>query len=76
MMDPEPFPEAMVEMVTAGSQIPEGVTLTPVPDRVDRRLPHSRRGTVWAASGTWMLEVDAVRSRIILVAHDVLPPDI
>jgi hypothetical protein len=76
MADPEPLPEAIAAQIAPRGPIPEDMVFQRVPDRVDRRLPHSRRGSVWIAAGTWMMEVDPVRRRIILIAHDVLPPDL
>jgi hypothetical protein len=76
MSDPEPLPEAMGAQIAPGAPIPADMVFQRVPDRIDRRLPHSRRGSVWIAAGTWMMEVDPVRRRVILIAHDVLPPDI
>ena len=76
MADPEPLPEEIAAQIAPRSPIPEDMVFQRVPDRVDRRLPHSRRGSVWIAAGTWMMEVDPVRRRIILIAHDVLPPDL
>jgi hypothetical protein len=43
---------------------------------VDRRLPHARGSSIWVVAGTWMLEVDPARNRILSIAHDVLPPQL
>jgi hypothetical protein len=76
MIDPEPLPDDVAALLLPDGALPPDIPIAPVPDRVDRRLPHSRRGSIWVAAGTWMMEVDPVRRLIILIAHDVLPPDI
>jgi hypothetical protein len=74
MMDPAPLPDEIAALLVPGAAIPEALVFQPVPDSVDRRLPHANRGSVWVAAGTWMVEIDPIRSRIVLIAHDVLPP--
>ena len=76
MMDPAPLPDAQADALVPGGPLPEGLVYEPVPDSVDRRLPHSRRGSVWVAAGPWMMEIDPIRRRVVLIAHDVLPPQI
>lgn len=76
MIDPTPLPEAMLDALVPDGPLPDDLPVEPVPAGIDRRLPHSRRGSVWVAAGTWMMEVDPIRRRIVLIAHDVLPPDI
>lgn len=74
MMDPAPLPDDIADALVPGGPIPDGLVYQPVPDSVDRRLPHARRGSTWVAAGTWMIEIDPIRRRIVLIAHDVLPP--
>ena len=76
MTDPAPLPEAMADALLPDAPIPPDLVYQPVPESIDRRLPHARRGSVWVAAGTWMLEVDPIRRRIILIAGEVLPPEI
>jgi hypothetical protein len=75
MADPAPLDEAVAERIVPGGPIPGGLDYRPVPDSIDRRLPHARRGSVWVAAGTWMIEIDPVRRLVVLIAHDVLPPE-
>ena len=76
MTDPTPLPDELLDTLVPGGRLPDDLPIDLVPDSVDRRLPHSHRGSVWIAAGTWMMEVDPIRRRIVLIAHDVLPPDI
>lgn len=76
MMDPAPLPDAMAEVLAPGGAIPAGLVYQPVPESVDRRLPHARRGSTWVAAGPWMIEIDPIRRQIVLIAHDVLPPSL
>jgi hypothetical protein len=75
MADPPALDEAMADRIVPGGPIPEGLDYRPVPDSIDRRLPHARRGSVWVAAGPWMVEIDPVRRLVVLIAHDVLPPE-
>lgn len=76
MTDPEPLPDALADQLEPGGPLPEALTYQPVPDSIDRRLPHARRGSIWVAAGPWMIEIDPIRRRVVLIAHDVLPPEL
>ncbi len=76
LTDPQPLTDEQLENLTTGARLPEDFPLIPAPEGVNRRLPHTRGGSVWAAAGTWMVEVDPVRLVVLSVAHDVLPPDL
>lgn len=76
LSDPQPLPEDMLDALVVGERLPDDFPVTAAPDNVNRRLPHVRRGSVWASAGTWMIEVDPVRMRILSVAPDVLPPEL
>lgn len=76
MMDPPPLPDEMAEALAPGGPIPAGLVYQPVPESVDRRLPHARRGSTWVTAGPWMIEIDPIRGLVILIAHDVLPPEL
>ncbi len=76
MSDPSPLTDAQAEAIVRGGPVPPGIEVHPAPDGVDRRLPHARGGSIWVAAGTWMLEVDPVRNRVLSIAPDVLPPDL
>jgi hypothetical protein len=76
MTDPEPLPDDQIALLTEGARLAEDFPAQLVPARVNRRLPHARGGSVWAVAGTWMIEVDPVRLRVLSIAPDVLPPDI
>jgi hypothetical protein len=75
MADPAPLDEAVADAILPGGPIPGGLDYRPVPENIDRRLPHARRGSVWVAAGPWMIEIDPVRRLVVLIAHDVLPPE-
>lgn len=76
LSDPQPLSEAQIAVLVVGGRLPDDFPATAAPAGVDRRLPHARGGSVWASAGTWMIEVDPVRMRILTVAPDVLPPDL
>ncbi len=76
LTDPQPLSEEMLAVLSVGGRLPDDFPVTPAPPGVDRRLPHARGGSVWASAGTWMIEVDPIRMRILSVAPDVLPPDL
>ena len=76
LTDPQPLDEALLDLLTPGARLPEDFPLIPAPDSVNRRLPHVRRNSVWAAAGAWLVEVDPVRLVVLSVAHDVLPPEL
>jgi hypothetical protein len=76
MTDPSPLDESLTAQLVVGERIAEDFPAQLAPARVNRRLPHARGGSVWAVAGTWMIEVDPVRLRILSIAPDVLPPDI
>jgi hypothetical protein len=72
--DPQPLdPEQEIALVPGGRLDPD-FPAQAVPARLNRRLPHARGGSVWAAAGRWLIEVDPVRLRVLSVAPDVLPP--
>jgi hypothetical protein len=76
MTDPTPLPEETLALIVRGERLPPDLELEPAPDSVNRRLPHARTSSVWAAAGTWLIEVDPVRRTVLAIAHDVLPPDL
>jgi hypothetical protein len=76
MTDPTPLTEEEAASLTLGGPVPDTLAVQPAPEGVDRRLPHARGGSIWVAAGTWMLEVDPTRNRILAIAHDVLPPEL
>ena len=76
MTDPIPLSEEDAQRLTPGGPLPDDIEVQTVPAAVDRRLPHARRGSVWVAAGTWMMEIDPIRRRIMSIAYDVLPPDV
>jgi hypothetical protein len=76
MTDPQPLTEAQMAALTVGGPLPDDIAVERAPPGVDRRLPHARGSSVWVVAGTWMLEVDPARNRILSIAHDVLPPQL
>jgi len=76
LSDPQPLSAEQIALLAVGARLPDNFPVTAAPPGVDRRLPHARGGSVWASAGTWMIEVDPVRMRILTVAPDVLPPEL
>jgi hypothetical protein len=76
MTDPTPLSEAQMESLSVGGPLPEDIAIDRAPPGVDRRLPHARGSSIWVVAGTWMLEIDPARNRILSIAHDVLPPEL
>ncbi len=74
LTDPPPVPDDVIASLATGERLPEGVEAFAVPDRVNRRLPHARGGSVWASVGTSLIEIDPVRLIVLSIAHGVLPP--
>ncbi len=63
-------------LLTPRGRLPADFPAQPVPERIDRRLPHARGATVWIAAGTALVEIDPVRLVVFSVAPDVLPPQL
>lgn len=76
MTDPEPLPPERLAELRLGARLSDDFPATLAPPNVNRRLPHARGSSVWAVAGTWMVELDPVRMRILSLAHDVLPPEL
>lgn len=76
LTDPEPLTEEQEAILVVGARLPDDFPVNQVPASIDRRLPHARGGSVWAAAGASLIEVDPVRMRIMSVAYDVLPPEL
>jgi hypothetical protein len=76
MTDPTPLSEAQMAALSIGGPLPEDIAVERAPPGVDRRLPHARGSSIWVVAGTWMLEIDPARNRILSIAHDVLPPQL
>lgn len=74
LADPKPVAEEIIASLVVGQRLPEGVEAFGVPDRINRRLPHARGGSVWASVGATLIEIDPVRLNVLSIAHDVLPP--
>jgi hypothetical protein len=76
MTDPTPLDAEWLSQLAVGERLSPDFPAELAPARVNRRLPHARGGSVWAIAGTWMIEVDPVRLRVLSIAPDVLPPDL
>lgn len=76
MTDPTPLSEAQLAALAVGGPLPEDIAVERAPPGVDRRLPHARGSSIWVVAGTWMLELDPARNRILSIAYDVLPPQL
>lgn len=74
--NPLPLDDELTALLIVGATLPPDFPATVAPDAVNVRLPHARGNSVWAAAGTWMIEVDPVRMRVVSVAPDVLPPEL
>lgn len=75
LSDPAPVAEEVIGSLRTGQRLPEGVEAFAVPDRINRRLPHARGGSVWASVGATLIEIDPVRLTVLSIAYDVLPPE-
>lgn len=74
--DPQQLSEELMALLTPRGRLPADFPAQPVPERIDRRLPHARGATVWIAAGTALVEIDPVRLVVFSVAPDVLPPQL
>lgn len=76
MTDPQPLSPENEDMLRVGARLPEDFPATPVPDSINRRLPHARGSSVWITAGLSLVELDPTRLRVLSVAYDVLPPQL
>lgn len=71
LMAPEPAP---LERLRVGEKLPGDVVARVLPPRINRRLPHKRDATVWAAIGDALAEIDPVRLTLQSLVPGALPP--
>jgi len=76
MSDPQPLSPEQEALLMVGAVLPDDFPATPVPEAINRRLPHARGGSVWIAAGFTLIELDPTRLRVLSVAPDVLPPQL
>lgn len=74
--DPQPLPEDILAELRVGARLSPEFPAQAMPDAINSRLPHVRGGSIWAAAGTWLIEVDPVRLNVLTVAPDMLPPEL
>ncbi|MFN3613082.1 MAG: hypothetical protein ACK4WC_00780 [Rubrimonas sp.] len=74
--NPEPLSEELLAELRVGARLSPEFPANAMPDAINNRLPHVRGGSIWAAAGTWLIEVDPVRLVVLTVAPDMLPPDV
>jgi hypothetical protein len=74
--DPQPLPDEMLAELRVGARLSPEFPANAMPDAINNRLPHVRGGSIWAAAGTWLIEVDPVRLTVLTVAPDMLPPEV
>ena len=75
MLAPRPMAPEIAEALAVRARLPEPLRDRPAPLELNRRLPHSRGGSVWAVGGRDMIEVDPVRLTVLAIVRDALPVD-
>lgn len=73
MLKPAPMAPEVAEALAVRRPLPDPLRDRPVPVSLNRRLPHTRDGSVWAAGGRDLIEVDPVRLTVLAIVRDAIP---